>query len=73
LNKKIINTIDSTLNPKKEALEPVNKMSKAAKNKETILSHFLNLEKVKIPKSKKGILVDKLAAKIFILPVFPLI
>ncbi len=61
----------SILNPKKEALEAVNKMSKAAKNKETILSHFLNFENVKIPKSRKGIFVARFAAKILTLPVFP--
>ena len=59
------------LNPKKEALEPVNKINSAAMNKERILSHLLNFAKVKIPKSKKGIFVAIFAAKIFIFPVFP--
>ena len=56
---------------KKEALEAVNKIKSAARNKVMVLNHFLNLEKVKIPNSKKGIFVAKFAAKIFILPVFP--
>ena len=59
------------LNPKKEALDAVNKINSAARNKVMVLNHFLNLEKVKIPNSKKGIFVAKFAAKMFILPVFP--
>jgi hypothetical protein len=59
------------LNPKNDALEAVNKIKSAARNKVMVLNHFLNLEKVKIPKSKKGIFVAKFAAKMFILPVFP--
>jgi hypothetical protein len=64
-------TIISILKLKNEALEEINKINSTARKKVMILNHFLNLEKVKIPNNKNGIFVAIFAAKILMLPVFP--